>query len=74
MFYSLMNPSTAENHSKLNQFFIYIAFHQFGQAKFAYCGSILSSSQFLPLLQLTQNLKLDTIIVKYNSKIVIELH
>ncbi len=59
-----MNASTTENHSKLNQFLIYIAFHQFGQAKFAYCGSILSSSQFLLLLQLPQNLKLDTNIVK----------
>jgi hypothetical protein len=34
-------------------------FYQFGQAKFAYGGSILSMSQFLQLPQPPQNLTLD---------------
>jgi hypothetical protein len=33
---------------------VYSVFHEIGQAKFAYGGSILSSSQFLQLRQLPQ--------------------
>jgi hypothetical protein len=44
--------------------------HPFGQAKFAYGGSILSLRQFLPLPQVLQNLMLVAKkIVKYDSKI-----
>jgi hypothetical protein len=36
----------------------YSVLHRFGWAKFAYGGSILSSSQFLPLPQLPQKMEL----------------
>jgi hypothetical protein len=43
---------------------VHSVFHQFGQAKFAYGGLILSSSHFLLMLLLPQNLMLDTEVVK----------
>ncbi len=42
----------------------YIAFHGFGQAKFAYGGSILGSSQFSMLLQLPLKSMLNLKVVK----------
>jgi hypothetical protein len=45
--------------------------HQFRQVKFAFCGLISRSSQFLPLPQLPKNLIL---ITKIGSKIIISLH
>jgi hypothetical protein len=48
-------------------------FHRFRQAKFAYGGSILNSSQFLPLPQLPQKMELASKVVKVDSKIIISL-
>jgi len=42
---------------------LYIAFHRFGQAKFAYGGSVLGSSQFTLLLQLPLKMTLDLKVV-----------
>jgi len=50
----------------------YRAFHGFGQVKFAYCSSVLGSTQFMLLPQLplkTLNLK----VVKIDSKVIISL-
>jgi hypothetical protein len=44
--------------------FIKKVFHQFRQAKFAYVGAILGSSQFLQLPQLPQKLKFTSKVVK----------
>ncbi len=52
---------------------IYSVFHQFWQAKFAYGGSILSSSQFLLLHQLPQKMELASKVVKVGSKIIVSL-
>jgi hypothetical protein len=46
-------------------------FHQFGQAKFAYGGLILISSQLLLLLQLPQKMMLNSKVVKIDSKMII---
>ncbi len=46
-------------------------FHRFRQAKFAYGGSILSSSQFLLLPQLPQKMELASKVVKVDSKIIV---
>ncbi len=46
----------------------------FSYAKFAYGGSILSSSQFLILPQLPQKMKLVSKVVKIDSKIIVLLH
>jgi hypothetical protein len=46
-------------------------FHRFRQAKFAYGGSILSSSQFLLLPQLPQKMELASKVVKIGSKIIV---
>ncbi len=51
----------------------YSVFHRFRQAKFTDCGSILNSSQFLLLPQLTQKTKLNLKTVKFDSKIIISL-
>jgi len=53
---------------------LYRAFHGFGQAKFAYGGSILALSQFtlLPWLPLRTTLNLK--VVKIDSKIIISFH
>ncbi len=51
----------------------YSVFHGFSLAKFAYCGSILSSSQFLILPQLPQKMKLTSKVVKINQKIIVLL-
>jgi hypothetical protein len=48
-------------------------FHQFRQAKFAYGGSILSSSQFLLLAELPQKMELASKVVKVDSKLIILL-
>jgi hypothetical protein len=48
-------------------------FHQFGQAKFVYGGSILSLSQFLLLPQLPQKIELASKVVKNDSKIIVSL-
>ncbi len=45
-------------------------FHRFRQPKFAYGGSILSSSQFLLLPQLPQKTALTSKLVKIDSKII----
>jgi hypothetical protein len=47
--------------------------YQYVQAKFAYSGSVLSSSQFALLSQLSQNLTLITKIAINDSKIIILL-
>ena len=52
----------------------YRAFHRFGQAKFAYGGPVLGSSQFLLLPQLPQKMMLASKVVKIDSKIIISLH
>jgi hypothetical protein len=51
----------------------YSVFHQFREAKFAYGGSILSSSQFLLLPQLPQKMELASKVVKVDSKIIVSL-
>ncbi len=51
----------------------YSVFHRFRQDKFAYSGSILSSSQFLLLPQLPQKMELASKVVKVDSKIIISL-
>ncbi len=52
---------------------IFCSFHQYGFAKFSYCGSILRSSQLLLLLHLPHNLILNVKIVKNDLKIVMWL-
>jgi hypothetical protein len=51
--------------------FLYSVFHRFGQAKFAYGGSILSSGQFLLLFQLPQKMELASKVVKIDPKIIL---
>jgi hypothetical protein len=48
-------------------------FQQFGQAGFAYGGSILSLSQFLLLSQLPQKAEFASKVVKIDLKIIILL-
>jgi hypothetical protein len=48
----------------------FIVFHKFKQAKFAYGGSILSSSQLLLLPQLPQKMKFASKVVKTDSEII----
>jgi len=50
------------------------AFHRFGQAKFAYGGSILGSGQFTLMAQLPLKTMLDFKVVKNNPKIIISFH
>jgi hypothetical protein len=52
---------------------VYSEFHRFRQAKFAFGGSILSSSQFSILPQLAQKMKLASKVVKVDSKIIVSL-
>ncbi len=52
---------------------IYRAFHGFGQAKFAYVGSVLVLIQLTLLPQLPLKTKLDLKVVKINSKEIISL-
>jgi len=52
----------------------YRVFHIFGQAKFSYGGSILSSSQFTLLPQLPLRIMLVLIVVIIDLKIIISLH
>jgi len=49
-------------------------FHGFGQAKFAYGGSILGLSQFTLVPQVPLKMVLDLKMVKNDSKIIISLH
>ncbi len=51
----------------------YSVFQGFSLAKFAYGGSILSSSQFLILPQLPQKMKLTSKVVKIDPKIIFSL-
>jgi hypothetical protein len=51
----------------------YRAFHVFGQAKFAYGGLVLGSSQFTLLPQLPLKMTLNIKAVKIDSKIIISL-
>ncbi len=51
----------------------YSVFHQFRQATFAYGGSILSSSQILPLPQWSLKMTVPIKVVKIDSKIIISL-
>ena len=53
---------------------MYRAFHRSGQAKFAYGGPILGSSQFLLLPHLPQEMTLASNVVKIDSEIIILLH
>jgi hypothetical protein len=55
---------------------MYSVFQQFGQAKFAYGGFIVSPMQFLLLPQVPQNLKLSTktLLTKMTQKIIISMH
>ncbi len=46
---------------------LYSVFHRFRQAKFEVGGLILNSSQFLPMLQLPQKMKLGLKVVKMES-------
>jgi len=48
-------------------------FHGFGQAKFAYGGSILGLSQLSILPQLPPKIMLDSKVVKIDPKIIISL-
>jgi hypothetical protein len=57
----------------LTLFLFYSVFQGFSKAKSANGGSILSSSQFLILLQLPQKIKLASKVVKVDSKIIILL-
>jgi len=52
----------------------YRAFHGFGQAKFAYGGSVLGSSQHTQLPQLPLKMMLNLKVVKIDSKVIISLH
>ena len=52
---------------------LYRAFHRFGQAKIAYGGLVLSSSQFLILPRLPLKMMLPSKVVKIDSKIIILL-
>jgi hypothetical protein len=52
---------------------MYCVFQGFSKAKFAYGGSILSSSQFLILPQLPQKMKLTSKVVKIDPKIIVLL-
>ncbi len=54
---------------KVDRVCMYCVFHRFRKAKFAYGGSILSSSQFSILLQLPQKMKLASKVVKIDPKI-----
>jgi hypothetical protein len=58
---------------KNKQYTMYSVFHRFRKAKFAYGGSILSSSQFLLLPQLPQKMELASKVVKVDSKIIVWL-
>jgi len=49
----------------------YKVFHRFGQAKFAYCGSILGSNKFTLLPQLPLKIMLNLKLVKIGTKIII---
>jgi hypothetical protein len=51
----------------------YSVFHRFWQAKFAYGGSIVSSSQFWLLHQAPQKMALAIKVVKIDSKIITSL-
>ena len=51
----------------------YRAFNRFVQAKFAYGGLVLGSSQFTLLPQLPQKMTLNLKVVKFDSKVVILL-
>jgi len=51
----------------------YRAFHEFGQAEFAYGASISGLSQFSQLSQLPQKMMLDLNVVKINSNLIIKL-
>ncbi len=51
----------------------YSVFQGFSLAKFAYSGSILSSSQFLIEPQLPQKMKLTSKVVKIDPKIIVSL-
>jgi hypothetical protein len=53
---------------------LYREFHGFGQAKFAYGGSILGLGQFKILSQLPLKLMLDLKVVKIDLKIIISLY
>jgi len=53
---------------------LYGAFQTFGQAKFAYGGSILGSSQFTLLPQLPTKTISNLKAIKIDSKIIISLH
>jgi hypothetical protein len=48
-------------------------FNQLGQAKFAFGGSILSSSHFLLLPWLLQKMKLASKVIKIDSKIILSI-
>jgi hypothetical protein len=52
---------------------IYRAFHRFGQAKFAYGGLVLGSSQFAPQPQLPLKMMLGLKVVKIDRKIIISI-
>jgi hypothetical protein len=58
---------------KIKSTYSYSVFQGFSLAKFAYGGSILSSSQFLILPQLPQKMKLKSKVVKIDPKITVLL-
>jgi hypothetical protein len=68
MFYFI---SIIEHNSSISN--NYGVFHHFRQAKFAYGGSILGSSQFMLLPQLPQKMELASKEVKVDSKIIVSL-
>jgi len=53
---------------------LYRAFHGFGQAKFAYGGSIFGTSQFTLLPQLPLKMMINLKVVEINPKIIISQH
>jgi len=52
----------------------YRVFHRFGQAKFAFGGSILGSNQITLLPQVPLKMMLNSKVVKIDSKIIISIH
>ncbi len=58
---------------KTDEWCSYSVFQGFSKAKFAYGGSIFSSSQFLILPQLPQKMKLTSKVVKIDPEIIVSL-
>jgi hypothetical protein len=71
--HSLAMIGAVQFHQQKYAQLFYSVFQGFSYAKFAYGGSILSSSQFLILPQLPQKMKLMSKVVKIDPKIIVLL-